>query len=156
MTHRIGITKAIVEGLKWDLDGTGGYYNDIQENVELGDVHFENVTQWPMITVSPGPEIRTYQPSHVTECRLNLYIRAYVRDEQNSQEQIELLIHDIETYLDNNLDLKYNVETPDDVTEEHRTVTNTIISINTSEGLLQPDEIAEIAVEVRYDKIRGI
>ena len=155
MSHRAGIVKTIVDGLKWELDGEGLYYNDLKENIQMGDVHFEDVKQWPMITVSPGPEIRTYQPARYTECRLNVYVRAYVRDASNSQQQVESLISDIETYLDNNLDLTYNVDTPDGNSKEYQTVTNTIISINTSEGLLSPDEIGEIAVEIRYDIIRG-
>lgn len=154
MSHRAGIAKAIKEGLEWNMDGTGGYNNDVQNKVQVGTVHYQDITQWPLITVSPGPETRTYQPARHTECRLNLYIRAYVQDEKSSQELIESLISDIETYLDNNLDLAYNVETPDGETS-HQTVTNTIISINTSEGLLSPDEIGEIAVEIRYDKFRG-
>lgn len=156
MSHRAGIAKAVVDGLKWELDGTGGYYTNIRDNVQVGNVHFQDITQWPLITVSPGPERRTYQPAGLTECKLNLFIRAYVRDETSSQELVESLIADIETYLDNNLDLTYNVETPEGDPMSHQTVNNTIISVSTSEGLLSPDEIGEVTVEIRYDKIRGI
>lgn len=155
MSHRAGIAKAVVEGLKFNMDGTGNYYNDVKEKVRMGNVNFQDITQWPLVTVSPGPELRTYQPAGISECRLNLYIRVYVQDEKHSQELVESLISDIETYLDNNLDLTYNVETPRGADTSHQTVTNTIISINTSEGLLSPDEIGEIAVEIRYDKFRG-
>jgi len=156
MSHRAGIAKALVDGLNWELDGTGDYYTNIREKAQVGNVHYQDITQWPLVTVSPGPEVRTYQPAGYSECRLNFFIRAYVRDESKSQEQIESLMSDIETYLDNNLDLTYNVDTPQGDSSNHQTVTNTIISINTSEGLLAPDEIGEIAVEIRYDKIRGI
>lgn len=155
MSHRIGIANALIKGMKWEFDGEGDYFTDIKENIKLGDIHFEDVRQWPLVTVSPGPEIRTYQASGLTECRLSLYIRVYVKDEEDAQGQVESLFSDIETYLDNNLDLEYNVETPNDVTQEFRTVTNTIVSLNTSEGLLSPDEIGEVTVEIRYHKYRG-
>lgn len=155
MSHRMGISKAIKEGLSYTLDGTGSYLNNVRENVRVGNVNFQDVSQWPLITVSPGPEMRQYSPSMITYCTLNVYIRIYVRDTSSSQDMVESLIADIETYLDNNLDLAYNVETANGE-ETFQTIDNSIISINTSEGLLSPDEIGEIALEVRYEKHRGI
>jgi hypothetical protein len=82
---------------------------------------------------------------------LTVYIRIYVRDEDNGQGQLESIITDIENYIDNNLELNYNVFTYGGNATRHIEDAR-IESISTDEGLLNPNAVGEIAVRVRYEK----
>ena len=95
--------------------------------------------------MSPGNEQREYLPGDFKWGFLNISVKVYVRSEDESQEQLEALLADIETFVDANRVLKYNVDDPSLETTEIL-----IQSITTDEGLLAPYGVGEINLEVRY------
>ena len=81
------------------------------------------------------------------------YIRIYVENNEDAQGELESLISDIENVVDTHLNLSYNVTTSQGL-EIRNTVDNSIITITTDEGLLDPNALGEVVLEVRYEKIR--
>ena len=73
-------------------------------------------------------------------------IRIYVSDEEDAQEELALLIEDIERVIDNNDVLTYD----DTVSPNLKTISLTIITLATDEGVLAPLGIGEMNVMVRY------
>ena len=153
MSARSGIAKSMSAKMIADINGTGIYVNNLYSNVSSKVIHFDDITDYPYVSVSPGPETREDMPSNFTMARLNLYIRVFVDNEEDAQGQLESIISDIETFVDNNLRLSYNITTINGL-EARQTVTNTIISISTDEGLLDPKAIGEVVLEVLYEKLR--
>jgi hypothetical protein len=82
-------------------------------------------------------------PSDFTWAFLGLCIKVYCRGD-NSQEELELLLEDIERCVDSNRVLVY------DSTRNLETTEILIQSITTDEGLLQPYAVGEINLQVRY------
>lgn len=153
MSARSGIAKAFAEKMKTDINGTGLFVNDLFENVASKVIHFDNIEDYPYVSVSPGPETREDLPSNLTWANLNLYIRIFVDNEDDAQGQLESIISDIETFVDNNLNLSYNITTING-SETRNTVSNSIISISTDEGLLDPKAVGEVILDVQYEKLR--
>lgn len=153
MSARAGIANAIVEKLKTELNGTGLYVNNLYTNIGNQAKHFDNIQDFPYISVTPGPEQREYQPSRHTWATLTVYIRVYVRNEDAPQAELESLISDLENFIDTNQKISYNVVIPSG-TDSRSTVDSGITSITTDEGLLAPFGIAELAVDIRYERTR--
>jgi hypothetical protein len=153
MSARSGIAKAFSAGIGTDINGTGIYVNNIYNNVTNKTVHFDQINDFPYISITPGPEQRDDQPSNFTMALLTIYIRIYVDNSNDAQGELESIIDDIETFVDTHLDLSYNVTTTQG-TEIRNTVTNSIVSITTDEGLLDPNALGEIILEVQYEKLR--
>jgi hypothetical protein len=93
-----------------------------------------------------GDEFREYQPGQFKWRLLDITIRAYIRDENDAQETLALLLEDIERVIDNNDNLVYD----DTVTPNKTTTSLTIGSISTDEGVIAPLGIGEMAVRIRY------
>lgn len=153
MSARAGITKAYKDRLKEKLNGTGYFVTDIQGNVDSKTRHINNINDFPFISVTPGPETRDNLPSRQTFANLTLYIRIYVKNEEEPQEELEQIMADLETFIDTNQQIVYNVTTPEGVLEG-RTISSDIASIATDEGLLSPIGFGEIAVSIQYEKTR--
>lgn len=155
MSSRAGITNAIVAGLSEKLNGTGIYVNNLYGNVNSRIVHFDDVEDFPYISVTAGPEDREDMPSNFTWCTLAVNITIYVKSEECAQEILESIIADVESFLDTNLQIEYSVVTSaGEVTRS--TVDNTITSINTDEGILNPLALGQVVVSVRYEKHRQV
>jgi hypothetical protein len=92
-------------------------------------------------------------PSNFTLCRLEVAVRVYVKNQDDAQGELEQIIGDLEKFFDKNLDMAYNLITSSGQ-ETHKTISNTILSITTDEGLLQPQGIGEILLSVEYEKRR--
>lgn len=153
MSARSGIPKAFAAGLKESLDGTGSYVNNVYENVGNRVLHFDQINDFPYISVTPGPEVREDLPSNFSWSTLTVYFKIYVQNADDAQGELESIISDIENYVDTHLNLSYNVTTPSGlVTRE--TTDNSIVSITTDEGILDPNALGEIVLDVRYEKIR--
>jgi hypothetical protein len=75
---------------------------------------------------------------------LRICVKVYCKSEDYAQEQLELLLGDIETCVDNNRRLVY------DTTNGYETTEILIDSITTDEGLLAPYAVGEIYLQVRY------
>jgi hypothetical protein len=153
MSARSGIAKAFADSISNDINGTGLYVNNLYGGVTNKVIHFDNINSFPFISVNPGPEIRDDMPARITHSTLTLYIRIYVENQEDAQGELESLIADIETFIDTHLNISYNITTPAGV-ETHNTITNQITAISTDEGILDPNAVGEIALEVIYEKVR--
>lgn len=143
-SRRMAIVDALVSELK-EINGTGDYRVDLDQNVEGKTVFWDDISQFPIITVTPGTETREYQGGGYKDRYLAITVRAYV-NEENAQRALETLIEDLETSLEKHSRLAYT----DKNNKTQYTQQITIVSIETDEGLLEPYGIAEINAEVRY------
>lgn len=141
MTRRTSILKALVEKFK-DIDGTQ-YSSNIFNNAFPKLKFWDEVNDFPCIYSSPGAEQREYLPGGFTWAYLGLSIKVYCKGE-DSQDQLEQLLEDIESVIDANRVLVYDAVTLYETTEI------LVASITTDEGLLAPYAVGEINLQVRY------
>ena len=143
-TRRLGIIEALVNKLK-DIDGTGHYLTNVDQNVSPRLKFWDEVEEFPAIHLNAGSETREYQANGYKDRFLSVTVRCYVQAEDAVQALDELL-EDVETVLEDNSRLKYKDRTNTD----QYTQQITIISIDTDEGVLEPLGVAEMLIEVRY------
>ena len=143
MSRRSSIVKAIAEKLK-NIDGTGPYSTNLYGNCYPKLKFWDEVQDFPAVYLSAGTEIREYHPADFTWAYLNIGIKAYVRDSEDPQVQLELLLHDIETCIDANRVLVYDTD------NNYETTEILVQSIMTDDGLLSPYGVGEINIQVRY------
>lgn len=153
MSARSGIVKAMAERLSTLMDGTGQYVNNIYGNVGNRVKHLDAINDFPYIAITPGPEQREDMPANISWGKLTVSIKIYVDNADDAQGELESLITDIETFVDTHLNLSYNVVTPSGI-QTRETTTNSIVSILTDEGILDPNALGEVVLEVQYEKIR--
>lgn len=156
MTRRAAICESIVSKLNTEglLDGVKGFSNGVHPaNIVAKNIGFNDITDYPYITVSPGPETRTYESSHIIWKYLTVYIRVYVQND-NATEELEAIISDIEDTIDKDYKLGYTVLKDGVVVEEGAITDIEIPSIITDEGALAPNAFGEITLEIRYDNHR--
>ena len=153
MSDRASIKTALVTSMNTQMNVTNVgtlYYNDMDENVR-GDVLFlDNIQVFPAITVGLGPERVEYHPSGFRWIYLTLYLRGYVKSEDESEEQLEHVLADIKTYIDNFEKLDYTVINPDGSTTNKSVAQMTNIGVSTDEGLMKPLGLGEVVIEVKY------
>ena len=142
MSKRTSIVKALVEKLN-TINGSSPYAVNLYSNANAKLKFWDEVDQFPAVYVTPGSEMREYLPGDFTWAYLGLCVKVYCRGD-NSQEELELLLEDVENCIDKNRVLVYdnirNLETTEILVQ----------SITTDEGLLQPYAIGEINLQVRY------
>lgn len=153
MSARSGIVKALATGVATEFNGTGKYINNLYGNTTNKVAHFDEITDFPYISITPGPETREDMPSNFSWAHLTVYIRIYVENTDDAQGELESLITDIETYVDTHLSLAYE-EVTNSGTATRFTTTNTIVGITTDEGLLDPNALGEVVLDVQYEKVR--
>jgi hypothetical protein len=154
MSARSAIPEAYVAKLKEVLVGHSGFNTNIYDNVYSKVMHFKDIQNFPTVTVTPGPEQRQDMPSNFTLCNLEVAVRIYVSDQDDSQGKLETIIGDLEKFFDNNLNIEYNLSNSTGTLTTRRTISNTILSITTDEGILAPLGVGEILLSVEYEKIR--
>lgn len=137
---RGAIVDAIVTELK-KIDGSGSYNIDFSDNVTNKLVFWDEVNDFPYVSVTAGNETREYHPAGFKWGFLGITIRIYIHDEEPVNE-LEKALYDIEAQLDADNTLTYDT---DKTTEQI-----SILSITTDEGLLAPYGIGEITLEIRY------
>lgn len=142
MSKRTSIVKALAEKLK-GIDGSSPYTTNIYGNAYPKLVFWDAVQDMPAIYVVAGSEQREYLPSAFTWGFLGVSLKVYCRGE-DSQQQLENLLEDIETCIDANRVLVYDAD------KGHETTEILIQSIITDEGLLDPYAVGEINLQVRY------
>lgn len=147
---RGAITKALAKVISDGVDGSN--YANLYTNVSTKNLHFDDIPDFPYCTVTPGPSTREYQPSNFVWAYLDVRIRLYIRDEEDPQGKLELLIADIENLIDSNLVLEYTITKANGSPEIGYTTNSTISSITTDEGILSPLGFAEISVQIQYQK----
>jgi hypothetical protein len=143
-SRRMAIVHALVEKLK-EIDGSGYFESNVFENVVPKTLYWDDISQYPIITVTPGQELRQYQGGGYKDRYLNITLRIYV-NEEDAHLALESLLEDVETVIEDNSRLEYL----DKNGASQYTQQITILSIDTDEGLLEPYGIAEMVLEVRY------
>lgn len=143
MSRRTSIIKALTEKLN-EIDGTGEYQTNLYKNAHAKLKFWDEVNQFPAIYLTPGSEQREYLPGQFTWGYLGISIKIYCKGD-NSQEELEVLLEDVEKCIDANRVLVY------DTVKNYETTEILIQSITTDEGLLAPHAVGEINLQVRYE-----
>ena len=143
-TRRLGIVNALANKLK-DIDGTGYFLTNVNENVSPRLKFWDEVDEFPAIHLNAGAETREYQGGGYKDRFLSITVRCYVQDEDSVQALDELL-EDVETVIEDNSRLTYK----DRNNVDQATQQITIVSIDTDEGVLEPLAVGEMLIEVRY------
>jgi hypothetical protein len=143
-TRRLGIIEALVNKLK-DIDGTGTFLSNLNENVSPRLKFWDEVEEFPAIHLNAGSETREYQGGGYKDRFLSVTVRCYVQDE-DAVLALDELLEDVETVLEENSKLTYK----DRNNADQYTQQITIVSIDTDEGVLEPMGVAEMLIEVRY------
>ena len=157
-THRDSITKALVRLVKTELDGSqpDKYYTNMYGNVSDTILHFSDVPDFPFVGVAKGPENTEYHPAGFRWNFLVLYLRVYVRGEDDYDEQLETVISDLKTLVDHIETFPYNVTMPSGLISNHKVTEITFLGLDTDEGLLAPDGFGELRLRVRYEDCNSI
>ena len=142
-TRRSQILDALVEKFK-DIDGSGDYRTNLANQVFPTMKFWDEIQTYPAVHLSAGTETREYYGSNNRWRFLTITIRAYV-NQDDPTEALCLLLEDLEYVLDNNLSITYS-----DSYGSGGTAQQTIVSIDTDEGVLAPLGIGEMIIEVRY------
>ena len=143
-TRRQGIVNALVSKLK-DIDGTGFFRSNVNENVSPRLKFWDEVEEFPALHLNAGSETRQYQASGFKDRFLSVTIRCYVSDE-DAVNALDELLEDVETVVEENSRLLYK----DRNNADQYTQQITVVSIDTDEGVLEPLGIGEMLIEVRY------
>jgi hypothetical protein len=152
-THRNSITKSLASIISNTLNGTNTdrYYTNLYGNVSDTVLHFNDVPDFPFVSIAKGPETTDYLPGGFRWNFLTLYLRVYVRGEDNYDEQLEAVISDLKTLIDLMETFPYTVTMPLGVEYEYRVTEVTLLGLDTDEGLLAPDGFGELRLRVRYE-----
>jgi len=142
MSRRTSIIKALTEKLKL-INGQGIYKTNLYQNAYAKLKFWDEVNDFPSVYLTPGSEQREYHPGDFAWGYLMVCVKVYCNGE-DSQEQLENLLEDIERCIDANRVLVY------DSTTVYETTEILIQSITTDEGLLAPYAVGEINLQVRY------
>ena len=141
MSKRTSILKALADKLKM-LDGTQ-YTSNIFNNAYPKLKFWDEVQDFPAIYMSPGSETREYLPGDFVWGYLGVSVKLYCKGE-DAQDQLEQLLADVESVIDQNRVLVYDTALNLETTEI------LVASITTDEGLLAPYAVGEINLQVRY------
>lgn len=143
MSKRTQITKALTTLVNDNLNSID-YPSNVYNNAHNKLVFWDEVNDYPYISIVAGGENRQYLPANFKWGFLEIVIRVYIEDE-DPQEKLEGYIEDIEALLDANNNLIYNSESGD------TTELISILSIQTDQGLFAPIGVGEIVIQVQYD-----
>ena len=143
-TRRLGIVEALVNKLK-DIDGTGQFLSNLEENVSPRLKFWDEVEEFPAVHLNAGSETREYQGGGYKDRFLSITLRCYVQAE-DAVAALDELLEDVETVVEENSRLKYK----DRNNVDHFTQQITVVSIDTDEGVLEPLGVGEMLIEVRY------
>jgi len=140
-TKRIAIRNKLAALLKTELDGST-YTSNCFETVETRQVFWDELTSFPALAVVNGRETTTYLPASFTWKYLNILIKVFVKEDDEGV-QLEQFLQDIESILDANNSLTYEVGKTTELIS--------IVCCDTDEGLLYPYGVGEISIIVQYD-----
>ena len=143
-TRRQSIINALVDKLK-DIDATGFFRSNVNENVSPRLKFWDEVEEFPAIHLNAGSETREYLGAGHKHRFLTITIRCYVSDE-DAVSALDELLEDVETVIEENSRLLYK----DRNNADQYTQQITVVSIDTDEGVLEPLGIGEMLIEVRY------
>lgn len=141
MSNRSKIINALVTLINTNLNGID-YSSNIRGKAEGRLRFWDEINQYPYISITAGSEYREYLPADFKWGFLTITIRIYVKG-NDPQEELEEFFEDIENLLDANNSLVY--DSPKDTDEI------SILSIVTDEGVLHPQGVGEMQIQIRYD-----
>lgn len=141
MSRRTSILKALIEKIKL-IDGTN-YTTNLYNNAYAKLKFWDEVSDFPSVYGVAGSESREYMPGGFAWGYLNISLKVYCKGE-DSQEQLEILLENLEDIVDSSRSLVYDTE------KNYETTEILIASITTDEGLLTPFAVGEINLQVRY------
>jgi len=144
-TARKKIVDALVKQIK-GINGIHPYNSNAFNNVHGNMIFLDQIQEYPKICVVAGDEARQYQPGEFKWRFLNVDIRVYVENQEDSQEALAILMEDIERVIDDNDILSYDTT----VSPNLKTTSLTLLSLSTDEGVLAPLAIGEMTVECMY------
>jgi len=143
-TRRSGIINALVDKLK-EINGTGYFLTDLNENVSPRLKFWDEVEEFPAVHLNAGSETREYQTGGYKDRFMSVTLRCYVQDDDAVQ-ALDELMEDVETILEDSSRLEYR----DIRGKQLYTKQITIVSIDTDEGVLEPLGVGEMLIEVHY------
>lgn len=143
-TRRRAIVGA-VQTLLQTIDGTGSFRTSVAE-VATRLKFWDQVTDFPAIHIGAGNETREYNTGNFRFRFLQLTIRCYVQNEDDVILELEKLLEDVESVLEDNDPITYT----DGQGNTQSTAQTTVLSIDTDEGVLEPLGVGEIVAEIRY------
>ena len=143
-TRRQSVVAALVEKLK-QINGTGTFLSDVDNNVHPRLKFWDEVDQFPAIHLNAGSETREYLGAGQRHRFLTITIRCYVRSEE-APDDLDMLLEDVETVIENNSALTYT----DRRGVEQTTHQISVVSLDTDEGVLEPLGVGELLIEVLY------
>jgi len=143
MSDRNSIVDKLVSLIK-TIDGTGDFSVNLYNNVENGLKFWDEINDFPYVFAVAGDETRQYQPSSFKWGFLSVPIKIYVNSD-NSSSDLEDIIVDIENIIDNNANFEYS-------TGKHIEDMQ-ILTITTDQGLLNPIGVAELVLQIQYEKV---
>ncbi|CAM0005292.1 tail terminator [Vibrio phage D239] len=159
-THRTSIAKKMAELLNQELAEpkvtAGIYYTNLYNNASTQILHFDQVKDFPFISVVKGTEYTEYQGGGFRWQFLEIYMRVFVSGYEDYDEQLEKVITDIKTFIDTNESFEYNITKPNGDTIINEVTEITWESVTTDEGLLAPDAFGEIKLRVRYEDMNAL
>ena len=97
-TRRVGIVEALVNKLK-DIDGTGQYLTNLEENVSPRLKFWDEVEEFPAVHLNAGSETREYQAGGYKDRFLSITMRCYVQAE-DAVVALDELLEDVETVVE--------------------------------------------------------
>lgn len=143
MSARTMIVKAIADKLNQTLNGSSPYTTNLYgKNAQAKLRFWDEVDDFPFISIVPGMENREYHPAGFQWGFLNVALKIYVYSQDQSAEKLEEVIQDVESVLSSNEELT--------LSDGRETTEILILSITTDEGLLSPHGVGEINISVRY------
>ncbi len=152
MAYRTGLFDSVVTLLTSNLDGTNpDYSTNLYGNASRKMVFFDEVNDFPFVSVTGTRDSREYQPGGVIFINFGMMLRLYVRD-ADPQPLLDALLSDVEDLIEKNPEIRF--------TESNGSINETIdIQINTTEtdeGLLaeQGFAIAEVGISITFEKAR--
>ena len=104
-SRRMNIIESLVKKLK-DIDGSGAYLVDVNENVHPRLQFWDEIEEFPAIHLNAGSETREYQAGGYKDRYLSVTVRCYV-NEEDAQRGLNALMEDVETVLEENSSLEY-------------------------------------------------
>jgi hypothetical protein len=137
---RKSIVTALADKFKL-INGAAPYQINIFDNSYPYLKFWDEVTDFPCIYLTPGSEVREYLPGEFKWGFLSVSLKLYCKGD-DSQDQLEKLLEDVERCVDLNRQLVYE--------DTNSTTEILITSITTDEGLLAPYAVGEINLQVRY------
>ena len=136
--------QAIVEAITTLLNTIQGspYESDLESNVLSKLIFWDEIQQYPTVSVVSGTETREYKSSGLTWAYLDINITIFVQSE-DPKDSIESIFVDIENILDANNTLTI---------EGQSTCTDIrVLSLSDDNGVLAPLGVGEIALTVQYN-----